>query len=196
MTPFLCGILSLGKFCLDLSRVASGFLHLLSNLKVLLNKGCNMLKVWKALQIWIDFMTQLPPFTKKNIQNNKFLVSPVSRKSPWINFGLKKVKLERNADNSGRESWAWIFWVGWKFLTLEKQGRKIRYQNSPSKFAEKFAGNFSTIRRAKIKNSPLCITSGPINSSEQLFRTIWAGFLSHATGKQAEVREKKSKKFM
>ena len=26
--------------------------------------------------------------------------------------------------------------------TLEKQGQKIRYQNLPSKFAEKFAGNF------------------------------------------------------
>ena len=38
--------------------------------------------------------------------------------------------------------------------TLEKQGRKIRYQNSPSKFAEKFAGTFPTFRRAKIKNSP------------------------------------------
>ena len=34
--------------------------------------------------------------------------------------------------------------------TLEKQGRKIRYQTSPSKFA----GNFLKIRRAKIKNSP------------------------------------------
>ena len=35
----------------------------------------------------------------------------------------------RNADNSGREFWREIFgWAG----TLEKQGRKIRYQNSPS----------------------------------------------------------------
>ena len=42
---------------------------------------------------------------------------------------------------------------GWP-ETLEKQGRKIRYQNSPSKFAEKFAGNFPKIRRTKIKNSP------------------------------------------
>ena len=42
---------------------------------------------------------------------------------------------------------------GWP-ETLEKQGRKIRDQNSPSKFAEKFAGNFPKIRRAKIKNSP------------------------------------------
>ena len=37
---------------------------------------------------------------------------------------------------------------------LEKQGRKIRDGNSPSKFAEKFAGHFPKVRRAKIKNSP------------------------------------------
>ena len=37
---------------------------------------------------------------------------------------------------------------------LEKQGRKIRYQNSPAKFTEKFAGNFPKIRQPKIKNSP------------------------------------------
>ena len=39
-------------------------------------------------------------------EGKKLLVSPVSRKSPGINFGFKKVKLERNADNSGREFWA------------------------------------------------------------------------------------------
>ena len=76
-----------------------------------------------------------------------FLVSPVSRKSAWINFGFEKVKLEKNADNSGRE-----FFGGPE--NLEKQGRKIRYRDSPSKFAEKFAGNFPKIRRTKIKNSP------------------------------------------
>ena len=38
--------------------------------------------------------------------------------------------------------------------TLEKQGRNIHYQNSPSKFAEKFAGNFPTIRRTKLKIHP------------------------------------------
>ena len=37
---------------------------------------------------------------------------------------------------------------------LEKQGRKIRGKNSPSKFAEKFAGNFPEFRRAKIKIYP------------------------------------------
>ena len=42
---------------------------------------------------------------------------------------------------------------GWP-ETMDKEGRKIRYQNSPSKFAEKFAGNFPKIRRTKIKNSP------------------------------------------
>ena len=49
--------------------------------------------------------------------------------------------------NFGREFFGWS-------EALEKQGRKIRYQNSPSKFAEKFAGNFPKIRRTKIKNSP------------------------------------------
>ena len=36
----------------------------------------------------------------------------------------------------------------------KKQGRKNRGKKSPSKFAEKFAGNFPNIRRTKIKNSP------------------------------------------
>ena len=42
---------------------------------------------------------------------------------------------------------------GWP-EALKKKGRKIRYQNSPSKFAEKFAGNFPKICWAKIKNHP------------------------------------------
>ena len=37
---------------------------------------------------------------------------------------------------------------------LEKQGQTIRYQNSPSKFAEKFAGNFRKIRQVLQKNHP------------------------------------------
>ena len=47
--------------------------------------------------------------------------------------------------------------------TLEKQGRKINGKKSPSKSAEKFAGNFPRICRAKIKKitpNPLCSTSG------------------------------------
>ena len=47
----------------------------------------------------------------------------------------------------GREFFGWP-------ETLEKQGRKIRYQNSPSNFAEKFAGNLPQIGRTKIKISP------------------------------------------
>ena len=43
--------------------------------------------------------------------HENLLVSPVSRKSPCIHFGFKKVKLERDADNSGREFWACIFGV-------------------------------------------------------------------------------------
>ena len=49
--------------------------------------------------------------------------------------------------NFGREFFGWP-------EALEKQGRKIRYQNSPSKFAEKFAGKFPKIRRTKIKIHP------------------------------------------
>ena len=62
------------------------------------------------------------------------LVSPVSRKPPWINFGFKKVKLGRNADNSGREFWAWIFWVAWNpgktrlKISLSKFAIKIRWE--------------------------------------------------------------------
>ena len=37
--------------------------------------------------------------------------------------------------NFGREIFGWP-------ESLEKQGQKIRCRNSPSKFAEKFAGNF------------------------------------------------------
>ena len=49
--------------------------------------------------------------------------------------------------NFGREVFGWP-------EALEKQGRKIRYQNLPSTFAEKFAGNFPTICRTQIKKSP------------------------------------------
>ena len=45
--------------------------------------------------------------------------------------------------NFGREFYGWP-------EALEK----TRPKNSPSKFVEKFAGNFPKIRRAKIKNSP------------------------------------------
>ena len=56
--------------------------------------------------------------------------------------------------NFGREFFGWP-------ETLEKQGRKIRYQNSPSKFAEKFAGHFPKIRQAKIKISPQIRSAEP-----------------------------------
>ena len=42
-----------------------------------------------------------------------------------------------------------------------KQGRKFRRKISPSKFAEKLAGNFPKIRRAKIKDSPQIRTAKP-----------------------------------
>ena len=47
--------------------------------------------------------------------------------------------------------------------TLEKQGRKIRRKNSPSKFA----GNFPKIRRAKIKNSPQIRSAWPRDQNLQ-----------------------------
>ena len=45
-----------------------------------------------------------------------------------------------------------FFWGGAEALL--KQGRQIRYRNSLSKFAEKFAGTFPKNSQAKIKNSP------------------------------------------
>ena len=68
--------------------------------------------------------------------------------------------------NFGREFFGWP-------ETLEKQGRKIRYQNLPSKFAEKFAGKFPKIRRTKNKftPNPLCITSGPKKNKTRQKRT-------------------------
>ena len=58
--------------------------------------------------------------------------------------------------NFGREFFGWP-------EALEKQGRKIRYQNSPSEFAEKFAGNFPKIRWTKSALQNL----GLNNSSKQ-----------------------------
>ena len=51
---------------------------------------------------------------------------------------FEKAKLERNADNLGRG--CFFLGGGGGVETLEKQGRKICGKNSPSKFAEKFAG--------------------------------------------------------
>ena len=85
-----------------------------------------------------------------------FGLAPASRKSAWKKKnGFEKVKLERNADNSGRGFWAWIFffWGGVPEI-LEKQGRKICGKNSPSNFAKKFAGNFPEIRWTQIKLHP------------------------------------------
>ena len=74
-------------------------------------------------------------------------------------FEFEKVELERDADNSGREFLAWIFFLGGGGPeTLEKQGRKIHGKNSPSKFAEKFAGQI--FLRFASTPIPLCRTSG------------------------------------
>ena len=64
----------------------------------------------------------------------------------------------RNTDKFGHEFWAWFFWGAWN---PGKQGRKIRYQNSLSEFAEKFAGTFPKIHQAKIKKSPQIRSAEP-----------------------------------
>ena len=81
-----------------------------------------------------------------------FLGLPVSRKPPWINFGFRKSEIGEECP----QFWTWNFRREFFVCpeALGKQGWKFRYQNSPSKFAEKFAGNFPKIRRTKIKNSP------------------------------------------
>ena len=71
-------------------------------------------------------------------------------------FGLKNVKLERNADNFCREFWK---------NRAPKIVGKIRHRNLPSKFA----GNFPKNRQAKIKTSP------PIRSAEPRDQQIAAG---------------------
>ena len=60
-----------------------------------------------------------------------FSISPVSRKSAWKTFGFENVKLERNADNSGCEFWAWMF-LGGGLKSWKKQGRKLCGEISPS----------------------------------------------------------------
>ena len=59
--------------------------------------------------------------------------------------------------NCGRE----FFWGGGGPEILEKQGRKLRGNNLPSKFAEKFAGYYPKIRHAKIKKSPQIRSAEP-----------------------------------
>ena len=54
----------------------------------------------------------------------------------------------------------------------KNKAEKFAKKNSPSKFAENFAGNFPKIRQTKIKNStqnPLCRTSGSKNVIARLF---------------------------
>ena len=112
---------------------------------------------------------------KIQIKHRKIVVSPISRNSPWNICGCEKVKLERNADKFGREFWAWIFGGGLK--PWKNQVNKLCGKNSPSKFAEKFAGKFPKIRQAKIKNSP------QIRAAEPRAQKIWNGlFLSYFWG--------------
>ena len=72
------------------------------------------------------------------------------------------MKLERNADDFGREFWAW---TGGSEI-LEKQGRKIREIHSLAKFAEKFTSNFPQNSPDQIEEftpNPLCRPSGSKN---------------------------------
>ena len=50
--------------------------------------------------------------------------------------------------NFGRE------FIGWPETLEKNKAEKFAIKNSPSKFAEKFVGDFPKIRRTKIKNSP------------------------------------------
>ena len=93
-------------------------------------------------------------------------VSPISRKSAWKRFGFKILKLERNADDFGHESCAWVVWEGPQIL--EKNKAEI-LRNSLPKFAEKFAGNFPEIRRTKLKSSPQIHSAAP---RDQLLHTV------------------------
>ena len=61
------------------------------------------------------------------------------------------MKLERNADKFGREFWACIL-RGGGLKPWKNKAEKLVDNNWPSKFAEKFAGNFPKIRQAKIIN--------------------------------------------
>ena len=63
-----------------------------------------------------------------------------------------------NSDNFGREFRPRIFGGGPE--ALNKQG-KNHGNNLPSKFAEKFAGNFPKICQGKIKNSPQIRSAEP-----------------------------------
>ena len=95
-------------------------------------------------------------FCREKKRRKQRVLFPVSRTSTWINFGFDKAKLESNANKFGRKCF-----FGGGPETLEKQGQKIRYLNSLSKFAENFAGNSSKIRRTKIKNSPQIRSAEP-----------------------------------
>ena len=112
--------------------------------------------------LWLVFRTLglvifLVPWahTERNDANHHLLVSPVSRKSAWQNLGPRS-----EIGGECRRFWAWIFfWGGTKLL--QKQGRKIRGKNLPSKFAEKLAGNFLKVARPKkFTPNPKCRTSG------------------------------------
>ena len=75
--------------------------------------------------------------------------------------------------NFGRE----FFWRAWK-----NKARKFAEKNSPSKFAEKFAGNFPKIRRTKIKSSPQIRSAQPRaqkidqKSKKRIFCFFWCFF--------------------
>ena len=93
------------------------------------------------------------------------LVSPVSRKSAWMNFGFEKVKLERNADKFGREFGAWIFSGSLK--TWKNKADKFARKKSPSKFAS----DFPRTRQAKTTNSPRIRSAEP---RAQLLKVVLA----------------------
>ena len=60
------------------------------------------------------------------------------------------MRVERNADNSGREFWA-KFWGAGGAWNPGKRRPKKSQKNFAIKFAEKFSSNFHEIRRTKLK---------------------------------------------
>ena len=80
---------------------------------------------------------------------------PPKQKIGVDKFGVQ----ESEIGEERRKVWACIFRVGLK--PWKNKDPKNRDQNSPSNFAEKFAGTFPQIRQAKIKNSPQIRSAEP-----------------------------------
>ena len=100
--------------------------------------------------------------------------------------------LERNADNSGREFWAWIFWG-----CLKSWKKRTRQQNSQKKFAIKFCWEIclqcslnSLDQNREFTPNPLCRASG----SKSVGGSQKGGFRKGGFGRCSPCTEIPSKK--